>query len=72
MNIKVTDGHSVNMNINKTETESIGSKRKTDSEEGGKPAKKASSNKEDKTKEVTMEEGNEADTIKDERDSTKK
>eukprot|EP00957_Ditylum_brightwellii_P114073 8697578-Ditylum_brightwellii.AAC.1 len=54
------------------DTESVGSMRKTDSEEGGKLPKKASNNKEEKMKEMTIKEGNETDTANSERDNRKK
>eukprot|EP00957_Ditylum_brightwellii_P184245 14033461-Ditylum_brightwellii.AAC.1 len=72
MNIKATIGHNVNMNIDNMDTKSVGSKRKTDSQEGGKLPKNANNNKEDKMKEVLMEEGNETGTATDERGNRKK
>eukprot|EP00957_Ditylum_brightwellii_P110823 8452513-Ditylum_brightwellii.AAC.1 len=72
MNIKATVGYNVNMNIDNANNESIGSKRKTDSKEGGKLPKKVINNKEDEIKEVMMEEGSETDTTNDERDNWKK
>eukprot|EP00957_Ditylum_brightwellii_P021461 1618954-Ditylum_brightwellii.AAC.1 len=72
MNIKATASYSVNMNIENTDNKSVGSKRKTDSEEGGQTSNRATNNKEDKVKEVMMEEGSETDTENDESDNRKK